>query len=326
MFGSYLPSLIELLLAMVVVLVTVVLTVRRLDETFAWIAVMLLRVLCLAFFIRWLAPLVGAAIDGVVPRLLVTIVAAGLGTILVLRLIPTSWRVSCQERSEAFVQRRPRWLRMSVKTLMLLVFWGVMLVAIDLTGTAIAGSGMARDCDNHTLVLRHWIGTAEAKPEKLTHLDVETPQEDVASKDRAVVISAAADRQADFFGRFTDGLEKSKSALYASVGIDDLKHEFQLVQKLHQLDLEDKLWLIENNEDLAVLAADPAFKRIVGNEQLLNRIDQFTAGSLDQIVHIGMDEDINLLLENHDFLERVRNIDLSDLLQQCQQRPKPPSQ
>ncbi len=327
MFDSWLPILGEVALATALIFVTGSVCVRPLEHTLVRIASIVARLLVLIVFAILVAYVASWFVDGILPQLLCVIAASAFAAVASLWFKQERWNQWFMARTVKLVDWFPAWARAFIKCMTAVVLIALTFTAIDLAATLSRGSRMADSIRANTILLRYMVGPTTESTERLASDQRKLVTEetlDAAGKtnSRAAKISTAASQQSDFFAQLSAGVRESKRKLYFAVGVDKVKHEIELVQKIHSLDLEDKLWLIKNNPHLAALANNALFQRIVENEPLMDRIDRFTNGELKQLAFISMDPDINALLEDDEFRQTIANIDLKDLLLQARNRPR----
>ena len=219
------------------------------------------------------------------------------------------------------------WDRSLTCSIVIGLWLGVLLVA-SLFGDILTISPEGREVVRETIVLEQLVNLEEESVYR-RHSDYRsaggTIQKQLVKDDRQTRIRDAAADQANFFKRFSSGVQSTKQQVYSATGLDGFHHEIELVRSIVNLSSEDKLWLIEENEQLQSLVEHPVILRIVENDELVARFDRFAAGAVNEILVIGMNPDINLLLEDKEFAKQIQKIDLEQLLRQCEQRKKGPS-
>ena len=83
---------------------------------------------------------------------------------------------------------------------------------------------------------------------------------------------------------------------------------------------DEKSWLLTHHPSLIELTEHPVVLRVIDNPELMARFERFAAGRADELLVIGSDPDINLLLEDEAIAKLIREIKLEDLLEQCRSR------
>jgi hypothetical protein len=131
-------------------------------------------------------------------------------------------------------------------------------------------------------------------------------------------VDKAMAEQADFFNRFSAGLQNTKQRFYDMTGADGALRELEAVQAIDRLPDEEKLWLLNQHPDLIRLMDQPSIRRVANNKELMKELSRVADGSVDAIFRIGNHPDMAQLLRDPQIRQLIGQIDAQKMLAQVQ--------
>jgi len=271
-----------------------------------------IRVICVAFgvaggFVAF-GPLKAVTSNLVLPFILAYGVGAVLFVLTAFCLGQLARRGDWPQRFEDLL-RLPRWCDRTIVVTMLLVFWLVVLIGVDITGRLISIHSASRAAADQSLVMRHFVelDRGQSTPSTATEYGAE--------QDRVLEAMAV---QADFLSRFRRGLRQSSEKVLDATGTETVLIKLDQVQQILRLSPEEKRWLLRQNPQLLRLSDHPAIGRIARNNTLLGQFERVAEGSLESVYLVGDDPDVRQLLEDPDVRRVISEFDSAEVLEQLQ--------
>lgn len=215
------------------------------------------------------------------------------------------------------IMRLPAWSDRLLKTALVLGCWIAAGFVAILLGEIASISPVGQSWVQRTLVLRHLV---DSQPTAETAFADGIPTLPADPTNSQSNIQAAAANQADFFRRFSGGFQHTKQQILSATGLETVQREIQLTRKVMNLSDDEKFWLLTHHPALIELIDHPVVLRVIDNPELMARFERFAAGRADELLAIGSHPDINLLFEDQSIAKLIREINLEDLLEQCQSR------
>lgn len=225
--------------------------------------------------------------------------------------------------------RLPFWCERGLNSAFVLIVVFMILLAVDLTIQVVSISPVGHAWASNSVVLRYFIEreTPQTSSRSIV-LGARTVVEQPSSpqlvqeplSDPHASIRQASALQADFMERFSNGIQRTRHQVYAATGLDQVQREIHLSCKIVNLSPDEKMWLLTNNPQLMELIEHPVMHRILHDDELLKKFERFAAGRLDDVMAIGAHPDIDLLMKDEAIQDLIRQIDLEEMLRQCEQR------
>ncbi len=253
---------------------------------------------------------------------LISLFLSLVGSVVVFALI--DWRLRRQAIEERWSERLTATMRLSQRFdglltggLVLLV-WFVAMVTV-LVGSEVASlSPTVRETCQNTLLFKHLIDAPVGlMSETSATLSMDSSKLSAGSK---AEVLRASQEQSEFFARFSQGVQQTKQQLYDATGLDSFKKEIDRTRRIINLPPDDKVWLLTHHPQLKKMIDHPAMIQVLDNPELMERFDRFANGRIEEVILIGADPDMQRLLEDAEVKALIRDINLGEMLRQCEQR------
>ncbi len=209
----------------------------------------------------------------------------------------------------------PVWCDRLLSTVVVATLWFVCIFVASLAGECLAISPQGKSALQRTTLLRLLVDP-DINSTDVAAFQLAEKQSD--SADSGFAFQAAAAEQLDFFRRFAKGTHRIKKQMFEATGLDTVQREIELTRKIVNLPPEQKMWVLCHYPPLMEVVDHPNVVRILDNEALTARFERFADGSINEVFMIAADRNINALMDDRDFRDLVRRIDLEEILREAQ--------
>jgi hypothetical protein len=132
---------------------------------------------------------------------------------------------------------------------------------------------------------------------------------------RQKTVLKSLEKQQQLFRNLHRGFQQTTDFVIEKTDVKTLLEQIRLLQKLAQLSDAEKRWLIETTPALRKLANDLSLTAVMHDESVMTLVTEASEGSLKALYQLGKEPLLKKLFEDQEFVETIKQIRLTDLLQ-----------
>lgn len=125
--------------------------------------------------------------------------------------------------------------------------------------------------------------------------------------------------QETLFGGLKRSVDQSREWLLETTGTDVFVEQFNALQEIAKLPVEQREWIVQNHPDILALVDNPNVLRALDNDRIIQLVEKAAGGSVIAVYELGDEPDVQALFDDPQIRRLISEIDLIDIRDQVRE-------